>query len=98
MPDQRYVTLFLTGTKEQREDRWAIYCNDLGFIAYGRTEAEAEKDFEEAAEVLIASFKGDEDGMRKWLDVKGVKYRFGTESRPLSPYTTSLEVAVAATA
>ena len=75
MPDQIVaLNLSLTGTKEQRPDRWTIYCNTLGFIVYGSTEEEADNAFGGAVKALVESFAGDLAGIETWLAKKGVEY------------------------
>ena len=90
------LIVFVKETKEQRADRWAIYCNELNFFAYGATEAEAKKDVQEGVQALVDSFKGDIPKLKAWLDSKGVVYQIVAASETETTYSRSLEVALAA--
>lgn len=39
---------------EKREDRWAVYCKELGFFGYGTTLEEADQDAEDGLDAILA--------------------------------------------
>lgn len=73
------LELTVTGSGEERGDRWAVWSNEFGFTVYGKTRAEADEAFVEALTTLINSF-GDDGLLRDYLDRKGVLHRFVREA------------------
>lgn len=71
------VTLELTtrGLIEERQDRWAVWTEEFGFMSYGHTRAEADQAFLETLTALIHSFDKEAE-LRDYLDRKGVQHRF----------------------
>lgn len=72
---ERTLDLTVTGTDEERSDRWASTCNELGLTVYGHTKEEARQALHSALTVLLSSFDND-SLLRDYLDRKGVKHRF----------------------
>jgi predicted 3-demethylubiquinone-9 3-methyltransferase (glyoxalase superfamily) len=86
MPEQiATFNLSLSGTKEHREDRWAIWSNEFSFFVYGETEEEVEDMYHGAVQALFDSFHQDLQGIEGWLNEKGVRYQIITIERPLGP-------------
>jgi hypothetical protein len=71
----RTLELRARGVTEEREDRWAVWSQEFGFMVYGRTQEEADKYFLDAITALLNSFEGDSE-LREYLDRKGVQHRF----------------------
>lgn len=100
MADQFSMKLVLKVTEEEREDRWAVKCLDLGIIVYGESQEDAMKAFNGAVKALVHSFDGDKAGLRAWLDKKGVLYQIinepdhSPELAPADVVERLLEVAV----
>lgn len=95
---ERTLELTMTGTKEERDDRWAFTCSELGFTVYGLTEAAAEQALADAVTVLLNSFGGDDSLLRNYLDKKGVKHRFvlSTDRPQVQGWQRNFEVALPA--
>ena len=79
MAYQLSMELVLKVTEEEREDRWAVKCLDLGIIVYGESQEDANEAFNGAVKALVNSFDGDNTGLRAWLDKKGVLHRIINE-------------------
>lgn len=96
---EQTLELTVTGTDEERGDRWAFTCNELGFTVYGHTREDAQKALADALTAFVNSF-GDNSLLRTYLDSKGVKHRFALKGDRLQAqgWERSFEVLLGAAA
>ena len=80
MAGKDVLHLTLTMKSKEMDDRWELVCDELGVFAYGETLKEADDWMKGAVLALLNSFYGDDAEMGKWLQLKGVSYRFGEDT------------------
>lgn len=103
--DTLELTLNVTTSSEELEDRWAVTATQFGFTVYGKTEKEAEANLVQGVGVLLNSFNSNTAALRKFLDEHGVTHRLSKvdgkspprqENRPPRLSTRELEVRLGA--
>lgn len=80
------LTMDVSVVKEEREDRWAFYIQELGFTLYGKTEDECLEVVRKAINTLVSSLRHDRERLLGYLDAHGVMYRVENRGSASSNY------------
>ena len=68
------VLLQIAVLTQNRTDHWACRSLEFGFTVYGTTRESAKSEINKALTALLGSFHGDLEGIKRFLQKRGVKH------------------------